>query len=92
MKNNDLILGSLAMDLQRVAIGYHRGSDKMAARFAEETKRWQQEIDRSKLPGYIIRILDQLELLLKNEDTQLIADRVLMYSILLQNFVRTQKS
>lgn len=92
MKNNELILGALAMDLQRIANGYHRGSNKMATRFVLETKRWQQEIDRSKLPQYIIDILDRLNPLFKSDDLQLIADRVLMYSTLLQNFVRTRKN
>lgn len=32
-KKNKAILGALSMDLKRVALGYHRGSNVMAEKF-----------------------------------------------------------
>lgn len=86
--NNKIILGSLAMDLKRVALGYHRGSPKMAERFIQEVKRWQKSLDTATLPHYIYRILGDFNDLIIQGDQEQIADRALMYSTLIQNYVQ----
>lgn len=80
MKNRDA-LSALAMDLRRVALGYHRGSMTMAERFFEEAMKRRQEIDVHEIKPYLRKYLDSLELL--NSKTK--ADDILMYSVLFQN-------
>lgn len=80
MKNRDALSG-IAMDLRRVALGYHRGSIKMAERFFEEAMKRKQEIDIHEIKPYLRRYLDSLTLLNKKNK----ADDILMYSVLFQN-------
>lgn len=83
-KKNKIALSSLAMDLKRVALGYHRGSDTMAKRFFEEAIKRRNEVDRKSVKPYIGKILDNLELM-KHKNKEDIAEDALMYSTLLQN-------
>lgn len=83
-KKNKIALSSLAMDLKRVAIGYHRGSDIMAKRFLEEAFKRRDEVDRNSLKPHIKRILDNLEVM-RHKNKEDIAEDALMYSTLLQN-------
>jgi hypothetical protein len=81
-----IILGSLALDLKRAAIGYHRGSFIMAERFLREAVLRRKEYKNDDLKPYIVNILNQIENL-KMQPKEKIAENALMYSTLIQNFV-----
>lgn len=83
--NNKRVLSSLAMDLKRVAIGYHRGSDKMAERFLEEVMKRKDEIDTTTLKPYVRHLIDKLDNLVGQKETSRVAEDALMYSTLFQN-------
>lgn len=85
---NKIALESLIMDLKRVALGYHRGSMVMAKRFSEESLKRKQEIDQAQVKPYIRSILNQLEHLFQNENISKISEDALMFSTLLQNYIR----
>lgn len=87
--NNKIALESLSMDLKRVAIGYHRGSTKMAERFLEEALKREKEIDRSLLKPYMQNILNQMEFSLNREDKALVSESSLLMSTLVQNYTQT---
>lgn len=84
MGNQKVILSSLAMDLNRVAIGLHRGSKAMAKRFLKEVLARKSEIDIKSVPPYIRTILSNLDTTKKLDDK--FADDALMYSTLFQNY------
>jgi len=86
--NNKIALESLAMDLKRVAIGYHRGSLTMAKRFYEEALLREKEIDSDSLRPYARRLLKKIESL-QNNTNDFIAEEALMLSTLLQNYSQT---
>lgn len=86
--NNKIALESLAMDLKRVAFGYHRNSLSMAVRFYEEALKRKNEIDVIVLKPYIRKLLDKLESL-PNSSNEAIAEEALMLSTLLQNYTQT---
>ncbi len=78
-------LSSMARDLNRVAVGLNCGSDKMAKRFYEEALKRKDEVPTSEIPGYVKNILTDL-----NPDNKLdqdFAEKALVHSILLENFV-----
>lgn len=83
--NTYISLSSLAMDLKRVAIGYHRGSYKMADRFLDEALKRREEIDRKDVRSYVSDLLSKLESLKNESDTVKKAEDSLLYSILFQN-------
>jgi hypothetical protein len=85
--NNKIALESLVMDLKRVALGYHRGSLKMASRFSEEALKRKNEIDVTNVKPYIKTLLTSLDTILTNKDPNKIADDTLMTSTLLQNYI-----
>lgn len=84
MTKNQIALSSLAMDLKRVALGYHRNSDKMAERFLEEALKRRDEIDVKEVKSYIRKLLGKIEGI-KNSGREEKAEDALMYSILFQN-------
>lgn len=84
--NNREALSSLAMDLKRIALAYHRGSDKTATRFIVEAKRWAKSVDTKSAPHYIATLLTNLDTTLDNTDKNRAAEDSLMYSTLLQNY------
>lgn len=84
--NNKFILESLAMDLKRVAIGYNRGSEKMAERFKKEAFSRKNEVDISTVKPYIKNLLSNIETELNSKDKINIAEKSLMYSTLVQNY------
>lgn len=86
--NNKVVIESLSMDLVRVALGYHRGSIKMAKRFSEEALIRSSEIEKSELKPNFVKILGKLKSILENVDKNRIADDALMYSILCKNYAR----
>ena len=73
------------MDLKRAALGYNRGSLKMANRFLKEALKRKSEIDRSDVKPYVSKLLDKVGKLENEQDAIRIAEDALMYSTLLQN-------
>lgn len=84
--NNKQILGALAMDLKRGALGLHRKSFRMADRFFAEAMKRKEELDLQSLPLSIRNILDQVSVL-GDEDVGKKAENALMYSTRIQNYV-----
>lgn len=84
-----IALESLSMDLKRIALGYHRGSTKMAERFIEEALKREKEIDLSLLKPYIQNILNQMESKLSKEDKSIVSESSLLMSTLVQNYTQT---
>lgn len=84
--DNKIILGSLAMDLKRAAIGFNRGSYAMAERFLEEALKRKKECKKNNIKQYLLQILDKIESL-KTQPHDESAEDALMYSTLIQNFV-----
>lgn len=84
-EHTKLLLGSIAMDLKRVALGYHRGSDTMANRFLWEAVKRGQQVDKNSVKPYLRELLDNIERLQFRKDKEKIAEESLLYSILLQN-------
>ncbi len=82
---NKIILSSLALDLMRVALGYHRGSKKMAERFFVEAMKRRDEIDTNIVKPYIKVLLKKFPEITSQKDEQKVAEDALMYSILFQN-------
>ena len=81
---NKQILGALAMDLKRVALGYFRGSNSMAEKFFQEALKRRDEIDNQKLKPYLAKFLNDMENL-KNEKREKAAEDALFYSTIFQN-------
>ena len=73
------------MDLKRVALGYYRGSDIMAERFAEEAKRRKDEVHNINLKPYLKNLLSKMDEILGQKDHKKLAEDALMYSTLFQN-------
>ena len=86
--NNKIAIESLSMDLLRIALGYHRGSITMAKRFSEEALKRINEINISEIKPYLVKILNNLPLILINKDKDRIAEDALMYSILCKNYAK----
>lgn len=84
--NNKQILGALAMDLKRAALGLHRKSYAMADTFLGEATKRANEIDVSTLLPYMQRILHDISTLSKQDNEQK-AEKALMYSTRIQNYV-----
>ena len=84
LKEQKIALESLALDLKRVSLGYHRGSVKMAERFYEEAVRRRDETDLSSLKPYIRKVLSKIQTLQK--DRSRTAEDAQMISTLVQNY------
>lgn len=82
---NKLALSSLALDLKRMALAYHRGSEKVASRFFEEALKRKQEVDVSKIKPYVVDLLDKFEKIKFEKERDKRAEDALMYSTLFQN-------
>lgn len=85
MDKNKIALSSLAMDLKRVALGYHNGSISTAERFLAEAIKRRDEVNQKKVRVYLRKILNNLDRLTFQKDRQKIAEDALMYSTLFQN-------
>ena len=88
MSKNKVAIESLSMDLLRVALGYHKGSIKMAERFSEEAQKRIAEIEKSKVKPYFAKILNSLPSELSKKDRLEIAENALMYSTLCRNYAK----
>lgn len=84
MTKNQLAFASLAMDLKRAALGYHRGSFSLAKRFLAEALKRKNEIDKTKTKPYLVKLLDSLEKL-PRQDIEKTAEEMLTLSTLFQN-------
>lgn len=82
--NNKIALESLAMDLKRVALGYHRGSTAMAERFYKEAQERIAEINPLEVKTYMQNILREVKNLGPSA-----SEEALLYSTLIQNYART---
>lgn len=83
--NDKIILESLAMDLKRVALGYYRGSEKMAVRFSQEARTRKKELENADIKPYLQKLLYKLENMFEEKDHKKLAEDALMYSVLFQN-------
>ena len=84
MDNNKVILGSLAMDLKRAALGYYINSNRMADRFLEEAIKRKKEVNLKEVKPYIVKLFGELDKMV-NKDNNAKAEDALMYSTLFQN-------
>lgn len=80
---NKIALESLAMDLKRVALGYHSNSLKMAERFREEAIARKREVNLKEVKPYLRLVLKKTEKINKNS-----SEDALMFSTLIQNYTR----
>lgn len=85
---NKIAIESLSMDLLRVALGYHRGSTRMAKRFSQEALKRYSEIQLSQLRPNFARVLHKIPSSLSGSDTSRIAEDSLMYSVLCKNYIK----
>jgi len=85
MNETQMLIGSLSNDLCRVANLVHRGSEKGATRFFIEVKRWNSQLKSKEVKPYIQKIIADID----SSDEKLTmekAEKLLMFSILLQNY------
>lgn len=82
--NNKAILGALAMDLKRAALGYHRGSNAMAEKFFDEALKRKSELDVKSVKPYLVHLLNKIEKI-KKEKRENAAEDALLYATLFQN-------
>lgn len=86
-QNKRLLIGSLSNDLYRVANLSYRGSFKAAERFFIESKRWTNDLENVPLKNHARKIIDDLKTIsLENLPSHETAEKLLMYSVLLQNY------
>lgn len=88
MNKNKIAIESLSMDLLRVALSYHRGSEKMASRFSDEALKRVGEIELSNVKPYFAKILKKIPLELSKKDQGRLAEDALMYSVLCRNYAK----
>jgi len=85
---NKIAIESLSMDLMRVALGYQKGSIKMAKRFSKEALFRRKEIQISEVKPYFAKVLKNLPKELANENHNQVAENALMYSTICKNYSR----
>jgi len=78
---NKITLESMAMDLKRVALGYHNNSLRVAKRFHREAIARKNEINLKEVKPY-------LRLVLRKTEKVNTPDEALMLSTLIQNYTR----
>lgn len=89
MDNQKYIIASLAMDLKRVSLGLQRGSLNTANRFREEALKRGEELEKTNLNEYLKKLLRNARQVLKSDDER-VAEDVLMYSTLFENFAQKE--
>lgn len=85
MNTTRVILGSLALDLRRVAQSYYRGSEGVARTFVKEALTRKAELKLQNVKPYIRKLVAQMPNMLSQKDHKRIAEDALMYSVLFQN-------
>jgi cell division septal protein FtsQ len=91
MTDKKMLIGSLSNDLYRIAGLIQRGSTKAAIRFWKESQQWSKELSEHNLKDYISSIIDDLNNTNKLELSESEAEKMLMYSVLLQNYALHSK-
>ncbi|PWU23250.1 hypothetical protein C5B42_03740 [Candidatus Cerribacteria bacterium 'Amazon FNV 2010 28 9'] len=86
MSETKLLVGSLSNDLFRVANLTQRGSSLAAMRFMIEAQKWAQQLQKENIASYIRDIAREITLCKTTEISLEMAERYLMYGILLQNY------
>lgn len=86
--NNRVLLQAMALDLKRVALGYHSGSIKMAEKFTAETVKRSFLLDKNTLPLAIHKTVNNIQNPDSNSNTQKLADDALMFSNILLSYSR----
>lgn len=81
---NKQILGALALDLKRVAIGLNRGYDTMAEKFLGEAIKRRNEVEIADIKPYLSKFLKNIDNI-KKENRQKGAEDALLYSTIFQN-------
>lgn len=87
--NNKIAIEALSMDLMRIAVGYHRGSTKMANRFKEEALKRCSEISIEEVKPFFAKIIKNIKMCLSTEPQDRTAEDALMYSVLCKNYAKT---
>lgn len=87
MNEQKIIIESLAMDLKRVALGFHRNSVHMALRFKQEALKRQAELKSFPLNNYLIKLTDNTTKILSGNGER-VAEDALMLSVLFQNYAQ----
>ena len=82
--NNKQILGALAMDMKRVALGYFRGSTSMAEIFFQQALKRKNELKDKDIKPYLVVLLNKMEKI-KKEERSKAAEDALFYSTIFQN-------
>jgi len=86
MTENKLIIASMAMDLKRVALGFHYGSHATAQRFFGEALKRSGELNKGDVKPYLRKFLSKIPKLLDQKDNMQISEDALMYSTIFQNY------
>lgn len=86
MSNNYIAISSLAMDLKRIALAYHSGSNTTAERFIIEAHKRTKEIDTTLVKPYLVNCINRLEKTFERSDKLHLAEDALMYSQIFQNY------
>lgn len=89
--DNFMALSSLVMDLKRTAIGLHRRSFGMSKRFSQEILKRKSEVNLNTVSPYIQKILNRLDWVVTHNNHDKQAEDMLMYSILIQNYLLKQQ-
>jgi len=89
--NIKLLVGSLSNDLLRTATFSARDTKTNASRFAIEAKRWAEPLQHLDVPQYIKDIATHVATQSTTDISLPLAERYLMYSVLLQNFALHHK-
>lgn len=84
MNEQQVLIGSLAMDLKRYALFRYRGSTAAANRFKEEALKRQQELQVMVRDSRLQQLANDSRNVLLHESTRA-AEDALMYSVLFQN-------
>lgn len=87
-----VIIESLSMDLLRVALGLHRGSQAMAKKFEKEALNRSLELESFHPKNlYLQNLISKTKKTLRNNSPKK-AEELLMYSVLFKNFAQSQYS
>jgi hypothetical protein len=87
MTQTQLLIGSLSSDLYRVANMVGKGSFAAADRFFLEAKKWSSQLSGARVKNHISKIIFNINEDTSKELTLEKAEKLLMYSVLLQNYV-----
>jgi hypothetical protein len=86
MTDVQMLAGSLSNDLFRVASLAQRGSNQAATRFLIEAQRWSRDLAQIAPKPYIKKIAQEVSSMTKDNISEEVAEKYLMYGVLLQNF------